>query len=229
MVYRRRAVIRRRRPYRSNRPRTVVAVRRPYRTKRVVRREYRRMRHVRPMPELKHLDANAVNSVAIPGTPVNGVLYSLTNMAQGLTRNTRLGNRIMGKSLHIKFDLHWNSEGQEIQKVGVGVFLKRATNGDDIQTNEIFDDHATSFSRLNVDNIRNYRPLRLRQFNLSAQRPVIHVNWYIKFHLELKWDGTTSAVGDTTHNLIQCLSWSDQVANHPTMLNYYSRFRYTDM
>lgn len=174
--------------------------------------------------EAKYFDVIATQS------PVSATigLNNLSNMSQGLTDITRVGNSIKIKDLRVRYTIIPNFTSSITNIVRIMIFVDKSQGGVAPLQTQIFESSTTFNSPLNKDFSDRFVVLRDSIFPLAqGSADNLTGDIYLKMDYHVRYLGPGNAVGDQGPGTVYLLSWSNQVTNSPT-ISYYTRLNYYD-
>lgn len=187
--------------------------------------------------EKKHLDKESTGAY-ISTTPA---LSILTDMSQGTSDITRVGNSILSKSIQGRGFIYWNTGGAASQIMRVMIF-RDAENTDGTPPNisnilETTGPISSINSPLKISEAGHFHIIHDKIYTVDAYRPMVKIKWFNKFPvlkdkqgrrikgIHAKFNaGTTSAWAE---GAIWLLVVSSSATNGPGIA-WYSRYRFID-
>lgn len=179
-------------------------------------------------PEVKKADTNLIGSVA---TGLTNQCFPLMLIPEGLGSLNRIGLRINGISLHMKYSIRMVNT-YVTSNVRVVVFIdKKTESGVQASFDQIFTGSTVPtllYSGKDVSSADRFRILYDRTHNLSdANNPNPRVEKYLKLHnLDMAYSG--SGATNYKQNGVFVAWISDQAVGTPP-IDFYASLKYTDM
>lgn len=174
--------------------------------------------------ESKYFDTNQ------GATPLLGTLQvlPLSNIAQGTTDTTRIGNSILAKNISIKYQITPNYTGLLYNPIRMLLIVDKMQNGSTPAMADIFETTTTYLSPLNKDYSDRFVVLKdkLIMTNQNGNQAV-HGKFFKKLDFHIRYKGISGGVSDQAPNALYLLWWYAAAINGPTC-NIYSRLNFTD-
>lgn len=192
----------------------------------MARKAYKGFKYLKSVLNVEHKTYDRYDNTNI--SPNNsGIVYCLTNIAQGVAEGERVGNSILAKS--VKFDAVVKQNSAQTAPVSLRLILFRDREGNNGSVPAVLDvlKSATVNSEFVTVNRDRFQILADKKFSLpvvaQAQDKMIKIYRKLRHHVKYTGSGTT----DYDEGQIWILALSDQGSNNP---NWYmsSRFRYID-
>lgn len=186
-------------------------------------------------PELKIWDLNVGQTDVLTGTPYVASLTS--GIAEGTTGATRVGQKILLKSVDVKFDVR-ASVGSTVTYssttpdafVDVMAVWDKSPDGTIATAANIFQVPGTNVSMLNTINLERFVVLRRESIGLSVSNSARPVSWHIPLSLATRFTDATNVA--QTNDVYICALSPNVVAGATAGLNpqisYYARTKFTD-
>jgi len=174
-------------------------------------------------------------SQPLAGVPNTVTLGGLTNLVQGVTGITRIGDQVTSRSLFIRGTVRWNPAGDPSQIVRCAVIMDTEGNGAaplaNGSTSAIWEGAAGVLiveAQLNHLTRKRYVMLWNEAFCLSAAQSAFYFVKSIRLGAVINYLDATAAATSIARNHCHFAFWSDKAVNTPTIA-FVSRFRFTDM
>lgn len=172
--------------------------------------------------ELKYIDTDHTTPQNITNA---GIINHLSACAEGTGYDERVGLKIKGKSLQIRFELIHSDSTNMIRVIVLRWFCSSTPTVADII-------HAPAASTpwpLNPLNINNSKEIQILYDNLFALSTYTNANQVDKFYINKPMNISFETDDTRDNGHLYLLAISDSVAStHPT-IGYWSRVRFTDM
>lgn len=172
--------------------------------------------------ELKYIDIDGLTSTAIPNT---GIIHHLSPCTEGTGYDERIGLKIKGKNLLLRFQLIHSDSTQMVRVMVIRWFCSTTPVVSDV----VFTPSASTPWPLNPLNIDNSKEIQVLYDNLFALSTNTNANIVDKvfigrpMHISFETDDTR----DNGHLYLIAVSDSTAVS-HPS-ITYWSRLRFTDV
>ncbi len=173
--------------------------------------------------ELKQMNTNIIGQVILDGV---GNQIQLTNIVQGITDQTRLGNQITVESIFIRCIFHIATAAHSSQ-VRMLVVHDRQCNGAVYATSEILDsvlDLRSLITPYNLDNRKRFHILKDHMIMLNRPGPTSTLGYsrYWKFwkklNINLRYDQNLGSILDLTEGSLSLLFIGNElIADAPTV------------
>lgn len=195
-------------------------------------------RAIAPIVSMVNTEEKFVDKSSTVSLPVaTPAIISLTNMAQGLTDITRIGDSIKARflQLRLKFTPLFSAVASNHIRMMLVIdkSINAATPVNTLTLANLFQNSADILSPINKDQGDRFVILKDKQIilnNLGAgtanpggDTRFLKLNMPLDFHIRFVAPTTT----DLGPNNVFLVLWSDVVTTGPTC-SYYSRFKYTD-
>ncbi len=180
--------------------------------------------------ELKYLDNADVATFGNTAVHVadSDPQYSLSQCAQGLDNNDRVGRQIKAKSAQIRIAIRHNAAGNISQTVRVLLIRAKVCDGDHPTLGDILQDVGNPRSFRKVSETMDATVLADRSVQLSAQDPIRTINIYKKMNSLVKYLGASASEANDGHGTILLYLFSDQLTDNFPTYSIQSRFRFID-
>lgn len=206
------------------------------------------IRRTYTIPELKYIDNSSVGTVTVP----SGGFTLLNALAQGAGPKQRIAQRIMMKSIHLKFTMTGPGYGAANAAfalygfIRVMLVLDMQPNSQTMTLAQLLEDTTTGIgitSSINMDNAARFKVLYDKRFMITPSTIIGASNFvqttmagaqydevYIKLNHEVFYADTNA--GDITdiktNALFLVLVGSNPDAGEQPGVSFYTRLRYVD-
>jgi hypothetical protein len=175
--------------------------------------------------EVKHFDGSYDNTI-----PNTGAIVAITDIPQGDTEQTRDGNQVFVKSLHLKL---WVKKNVNATHSALRYLIVKDTRnaGAAPTLAEIFEGSANVLDFLEVNDASRgrFKVIRSGMINQDdVSKGSFYEDWYIKQNQKITFDGSSGS--DYANNTYWGIFVSDQdvaTGDMPT-ISFYYRVGYTD-
>lgn len=181
----------------------------------------KRVRKLEVSKERKTIDSQVTNQASntVP------VFIQLTNIVQGNTDITRIGNKIMITGVQLKYTV----TDTVTNPVRIMLVLDKQTNGALLAANDILEDSTTGdaiISPRNRDESLRFRVLydKVHLISVNGQASAF-VSKFIKLNVPVKFDGNAGDITDLTSNSLVIMHVATVAA---ASLNLFCRVFFTD-
>lgn len=172
--------------------------------------------------EYKYIDSGTVG-ITFNNT---GTVSYLTDVAQGLGDEDRIGNTILLKDIIFRCEIAMNATASATS-VRVILFCDKETDGTSPTVTQVLET-ASYLSPLNQDSSKRFVVLHDIGFSMSIyNNRIISDKFYKELNIHTRYDGSGATVADARQNQIFLLTISNEVTNVPT-INYNSRIKFYD-
>lgn len=184
----------------------------------LAKKAYKLAKKAYKAPELKYV--NIAGALTAPTT--TGTMQLLSNISQGTTNNTRLGDTVKPTSVRIRMKMNLNASATSSQ-VRIIVFRWVSESPATSSVADILD--TSTVTSFKADDTRYQSQFLMdRVYTLNTDRPEIFFTKKIKLYKHISFPGATNT---PNRNSIYMAILSDEAVNTPT-LAYDTRLFYTD-
>lgn len=178
--------------------------------------------------ELKNIDVVTSSLIPLAGT---GVVTLLNGVAQGTTATTRLGRRIVMRSLLVKFEISMAATSTGASPIRILIVYDAQTNATaPVATDVLTLDQLNS--PMNLSNSRRFKTLcdiEIPCIGTGGPQASL-VTRYVKLNMNTEFNtGSAGTVGDIQSGSVYMLTYQDNViATAAPVAIAYTRIRYSD-
>lgn len=174
--------------------------------------------------EAKFYDVTFTASPLLAAPTINNI----SNMAQGLTESTRIGNSIKVKDLVLRYQIAPNYTGFAYENIRLMIIVDKMQDGVAPTAAEIFQNTGFYNSPLNKNFTDRFALLKDQYIDLLQQGSnQLAGKIYVKLDYHIRYLGTGSAVADQGPGTLYVITTNRENANAPA-INCYSRLNYFD-
>ncbi len=204
-----------------------MAYKRYYKKRRYKKKNYNNRAIMLAKKALRMINAEYklidTSSIALSVPDGGGTVVQLTNIAQGTTNITRVGNGLKIASIYTKVMLHIAAAASSSQ-VRIMLVHDRQTNGALFATTDLLESVTNIrglISPRNIDHIRRFTVLFDKMYILnqniaSAISTTRYTKVYKKVDIHARYDGNAGDITDLSQSSLGLLLISNEATNVPT-------------
>lgn len=172
--------------------------------------------------EYKYIDSGTVN-LTFNNT---GTVSYLTDVAQGLGDEDRIGNTILLKDIYFRYEIAMNATASATT-IRVILFCDKETDGVSPTVGQVLET-VNYLAPLNQDSSKRFVVLKDITMSMSIYNNRIKAGKFYKIlNIHTRYDGTGATVADARQNQFFLLTISNEVSAVPT-INYNCRIKFYD-
>lgn len=188
--------------------------------------------------EEKFYDIGTTLTSLTSGTPA---IACMSQMAQGVTEQGRIGSSILGKNLACRFGFRTSwataSNGSGIARYRLTIFSDKAQAGTLPTTAQLFQDNTNINLPMNRNFTDRFVIIKDKYITTNAQHAIFSTGsidqyqftkWFKKLDFHIRYIGTDATSASSGQNALYYCIWSVSDTNVSCKYESYTRLNYTD-